>query len=94
MSLQFSQSIVQTLILGDWGKNLFMIIGETAPGKDRPVLPLSTLDLPLLLVLGLLIDISMESFRPLLGYIKQRELQYDTTISKIGFLFDGCCYLK
>ena len=40
------------------------MIGDTPPGKDVPVLALSILDLPLLLVLGLSTDIAIASDLP------------------------------
>ena len=64
IDLQLSQSIVHTLFFGEL-KNLFMMIGETAPGNDIPVLSLSILDLPLLLVLGRSTDTIMASDLPL-----------------------------
>ena len=65
IALQFSQSMVHTLFLGELKlKNLLIIIGETAPGSDVPVLVLSILDLAPRLV-GLSIDIAIASDFPL-----------------------------
>ena len=64
IALQFSQSMVHTLFLGELKlKNLLIIIGETAPGSDVPVLVLSILDLAPRLV-GLSIDIAIASDFP------------------------------
>ena len=65
IALQFSQSMVHTLFLGELKlKNLLIMIGETAPGSDVPVLVLSILDLAPRLV-GLSIDIAIASDFPL-----------------------------
>ena len=64
IALQFSQSIVHTLFLGELKlKNLLIMIGDTAPGSDVPVLLLSMLDLAPRLV-GLSIDIAIASDFP------------------------------
>ena len=64
IALQLSQSIVHILFFVELKlKNLLMMIGETAPGKDVPVLVLSMLDLAPLLV-GLSIDIAIASDFP------------------------------
>ena len=70
ISLQFSQSIVHNFFSGDVKfKNLFIMMGDTAPCTDDAAL--SILDLSLWPVLGLSTDIAIASNLPLSGVIKQ-----------------------